>query len=358
VAGTNQHIAQAVERLRSGGVVAFPTETVYGLGACALNASAVRRVFELKGRPAHNPLIVHVSGAEMARRVVRSWPTQAECLAASFWPGPLTLVLPKAESVPEVVTGGPGSVNIAVRCPDHPLTLALLAELGEPIVGPSANRSGYVSPTTAQHVRDEFPSEHDVLVLESAMHGASRVGLESTVLSLAGVRPTILRAGIITRFDIARALGVADDAIATSPQDREDGGGSGGRETGSGPNPGTSPKPLDSPGLLARHYAPRTPAVLADRATILDSLRRSSSPIVVLARSPITAVKPHQAIPMPQGPEPYAAALYAALRAADTLAASRIMIEAPPLHTPGQDARDRAIWEAIMDRLARAVTPE
>ena len=189
-------VSVAIRHLRAGGLVAFPTETVYGLGACAADEGAVARVFALKGRPSNNPLIVHVSGGAMARGLVSSWPEEAERLVRAFWPGPLTLVLPRNERVPEIVTAG--GAGVALRSPDHPLTLALLFELGEGIVGPSANRSGYVSPTTAEHVFTEFPEVADecggegadgrpagigrLLVLRT--RSAARVGIESTVVSL------------------------------------------------------------------------------------------------------------------------------------------------------------------------------
>ena len=170
-------IKEAASRLRDGGVVAFPTETVYGLGADAFSDAAVSRVFALKGRPSRNPLIVHVSGPLMAKRVTATWPVEAQRLADAFWPGPLSIVLPKRPEVPDIVTGGMGSASVAVRCPDHPTALALLYEFGSPLVGPSANLSGSISPTTAAHVRAAF-SEQDVLVLDG---GPCATGIESTV---------------------------------------------------------------------------------------------------------------------------------------------------------------------------------
>ena len=178
-----EDIAAAVTRLRAGGVVAFPTETVYGLGADVLSEQAVARVFELKGRPSHNPLIVHVASAAMARTVVApgAWSSEADALARAFWPGPLSIVLPKAAAVPSNVTGG--GPNVAVRCPDHPTTLALLEAFGGPLVGPSANPSGRVSPTTASHVRE--------VVEHQAGHGERAVVLQAAgagqVLELAAV---------------------------------------------------------------------------------------------------------------------------------------------------------------------------
>ena len=179
-------IKDAAERIRAGGLVAFPTETVYGLGANALDAAAVAKIYELKGRPAASPLIVHVSSIEMARTLVTEWPLAAETLAREYWPGPLTLVLPKAPAIPAIVTAGLPTVGI--RVPNHPLALALIREAGVPIAAPSANRFMQLSPTTAQHVRDAFGDA--VPVLDG---GACQVGIESTVVSIANGKITLLR---------------------------------------------------------------------------------------------------------------------------------------------------------------------
>ncbi|MEO1128210.1 MAG: L-threonylcarbamoyladenylate synthase, partial [Planctomycetota bacterium] len=219
----------AVRTLRAGDVVAFPTETVYGLGADARNADAVRRVFALKGRPSNNPLIVHVADIEMARTVVRTWTPHAMELATRHWPGPLTLVLERTDGIPDVVTGG-GS-TVAVRCPDHPAALELLRAFGGPLVAPSANLSGTISPTTAAHVRAAF---EDVLVLDG---GPCRAGIESTVVSLIDAPPRVLRPGALP----PEQLGIGTDAA-----------------------PPTQGGPLPSPGMLDRHYAPRTPLHLFD----------------------------------------------------------------------------------------------
>lgn len=197
-----EQIAQGVRVLRAGGVVAFPTETVYGLGADALSEQPVARVFELKQRPATTPVSIHVCDERMARAVSAEWPDTAERLARAFWPGPLTLVLPVAEGVPAIVTaGGP---TVGVRCPDHPITLALIAAFG-PIVGTSANRSGEPSPTDAERVRAVFP---DVFVLDG---GPSREGADSTVLSLVG-EPRVLRPGPVTGEQIREMVGDTGDA--------------------------------------------------------------------------------------------------------------------------------------------------
>ncbi|MGQ0628206.1 MAG: L-threonylcarbamoyladenylate synthase, partial [Phycisphaerales bacterium] len=221
-------IMSAAERLRAGGLVAFPTETVYGLGADAFNPRAVDAVFTAKGRPSHNPLIVHVSGPDMAQALVADWTPAADALARRFWPGPLTLVLPRSRSVLDAVTaGGP---TVAVRSPDHPTAIALLFAFGGPLVGPSANRSGGVSPTCAAHVRAGFDSS-EVTVLDG---GTCPTGIESTVLSLATpAAPEVLRPGVIGPAELSRCLGVTVRIAAMTSQ----------------PN-----GPLMSPGMLESHY--------------------------------------------------------------------------------------------------------
>lgn len=321
---TIDDIKSAAAALREGRVVAFPTETVYGLGAHAFSAAAVARVFELKGRPSFNPLIVHVSGPEMARRVVADWPDAARALAVAFWPGPLSIVLPKRPELPESVTGGPGSTSVAVRCPDHPIALALLYELGAPLVGPSANLSGSVSPTTAQHVRASF-SPADVLTLDG---GPCAAGIESTVISLAGSVPRLLRPGIISAEELSRVLGTPVETTAA-------------------PHAGST-APLPSPGMLTRHYAPRTPTRLFDPSSLAAhlSLAPEGEVAVVLALDPLTLPPPHRLIEMPTDAAAYAARLYAALREADESGAAMILVQNPP-GTEG-------IWQAIRDRLNRA----
>jgi L-threonylcarbamoyladenylate synthase len=315
-------IHEAAERLRAGRVVAFPTETVYGLGADALNEGAVARVFALKGRPSTNPLIVHVSGPEMARRVTAEWPEWAERLARWFWPGPLTLILPKAACVPSIVTGGGGTV--AVRCPDHPVALALLFHYQRPLVGPSANKSGGISPTTAEHVRSAFAGE-DVMVLEG---GACRTGIESTVVDVSGADPAVLRPGAVGATEIA--------AVLRRPVRIDEG-----THTGVGPSV--------SPGRMARHYAPRTPARMFGAEEWPGVLPRDGS-AVVITHEERRADPPHRVIRLSSEAAGYAAGLYAALHEADALGATVVLIERPP-------AGD-GIWSAVLDRLTRATTEE
>ena len=328
MASTFEDIARAVETLRSGGVVAFPTETVYGLGADALNAAAVERVYALKGRPKINPLIVHVSGPEMAARVVApgAWSADAAALARAFWPGPLSIVLPRHERVPDLVTAG--AQTVAVRCPDHSVALALLFDFGSPLVGPSANLSGQVSPTTAEHVRSSFAA-NDVPVLEG---GACRGGIESTVVLLAGGSwgdtPRVLRPGLISAEQIAEVIGREVAVGADAP--------AGG--------------PLASPGLLARHYAPGTPARLLSRRELISTLETlpTERACAVISHTLLSIPGPHRLFVLPDDAEGYAARLYAQLREADAAHAAELLIERPE--------NDGPTWAAILDRLMRATT--
>lgn len=319
-------------RLRAGGLVAFPTETVYGLGADARRAEAVARVFAVKGRPANNPLIVHVADIEMARTCTSAWTIAAQRLADEYWPGPLSIILPRAEIIPAIVTaGGP---NVALRMPDHPLTLELLKKFKGPLVGPSANRSGGVSPTAAEHVLAEFePSQ--ALVLDG---GACKTGIESTVVDLTGEEPLVRRPGLIGIHELrkilpnVRAAGAAGEAVA---------------ESGSA---------LPSPGLLDRHYAPKSRAVLfrgGDWAELVEAEgARGVTVLTHAARVPVPGV---ELVPMPSFAVPYAAALYATLRAVDAAGPRLIAIEEPP--TDAAKPADADLWAAIADRLRRATVP-
>lgn len=309
-----EEIAAAITALRSGALVAFPTETVYGLGADATRADAVARVYALKGRPANNPLIVHVSSEDMARACAAHWPDAASRLASAFWPGPLTIVVPRSAGIPAIVTaGGP---NVALRCPAHPLTLALIEACGFPLVGPSANPSGFVSPTTAAHVREAFP---DLLVLDG---GPCSGGIESTVISLEPA-PRILRAGLIGPTEIERVL--AEPVTAAQPAP-------------------SSAGPLESPGLLERHYSPRT------RCIVRDASDRTAPPdpaTITIAIAP--AREDSHTIVLPADARGYAAGLYAALREADARAGKLIVIHRPPSTGP-----EAEVWRAIHDRINRA----
>lgn len=317
-------IDRAVRRLRRGGLVAFPTETVYGLGALARDARAVAGVFHAKGRPRGNPLIVHVADAAMARAVASAWPASAAALAERFWPGPLTIVLPKARDIPDEVTAG--GRTVAVRCPDHPVALALLEALGEPLVGPSANRSGGVSPTRPEHVRAAFPAS-EVLVLDG---GRCERGIESTVVDLTQTPLRVLRPGFIGPAEIA---GVAGAEV----------------EVGS-----ASAGPARSPGLLPVHYAPGTPARLIDPKDLEATLAAlpEGSAAVVLGPADLHIPQPHMHRTMPEGAEAYAACMYEALRESDNRRAALVVVVRP--WGPGEP---EGLWAAIADRLGRATAP-
>lgn len=314
-----ESIAAAVACLRAGGVVAVPTETVYGLGADARNAEAVRRVFAIKGRPADHPLIVHVAGAEQAADWAVVSPL-ARQLMARFWPGPLTLVLPARGDVPRVVTGGQDSV--ALRAPSHPLAQALLRAFGGGLAAPSANRFGAVSPTEAQHVRDSLGDAVD-RILDG---GPCRFGVESTIVSLLGERPRILRPGALPAAALREVLGA--DGIDCD---------------------GASPAPR-VPGALAAHYAPATPLEIVDTVALPEraaALRQQGLRVCVLCLD-----HPGRSAPLaadefflPAQPEGYAHGLYARLRALDAMGYDRLLVEAPPAAES---------WWAVNDRLARA----
>jgi L-threonylcarbamoyladenylate synthase len=314
-------IALAAELLREGKLVAFPTETVYGLGADARNDDAVRHIFAVKGRPADHPVIVHVLDLAEAERWVSDMPDDARKLARAFWPGPLTLILPRAHDVSDVVTGGQSSVGL--RAPSHPVARALLAAFRGGIAAPSANRFGHVSATTAGHVVDDLGDGVD-LVLDA---GASDVGIESTIVAFTTPSPMLLRPGAIGGDALAAVLGRSVGA----------------RET-------------DAPrasGSLASHYAPRTPASLVASDALVAQLAQlddRDERVAVLA----WRTRPPQGfdgvwIEAPDDAAAYAHALYANLRALDAAKADSILIAR---------VRDAAEWNAIADRLARATSGE
>ena len=311
------NIAHAVDTLRAGGLVAFPTETVYGLGADAANEAAIKKVFAAKGRPHDHPLIVHIGSAAHLADWARDIPQAAHTLAEKFWPGPLTLILKRAASASDSVTGGQDTV--ALRVPAHPVAQALLHAFDGGIVGPSANRFGHVSPTTAAHVRQEF-GDAVACVLDG---GACEVGIESAIVDLSGAAPTLLRPGLITAAQIEAALGTA---LAL-------------------PN-AQSPR---APGTLEKHYAPRTPLMLVEAAVINELARsfvRQGQRVAVLARDArqplITSLT---WIAAPATPGGYAHDLYANLRQLDAAGCNVILVEEPPL---------AIAWVAVRDRLARA----
>jgi L-threonylcarbamoyladenylate synthase len=308
-------LAQALAALRRGEVIGLPTETVYGLAADAGNAEAVRRIFEIKGRPADHPLIVHIAGTAQLPLFCRAVPAQAQALAEAFWPGPLTLILPRAPGVPDAVTGGQDSVGL--RCPAHPLALELLREFGGGLAAPSANRFGHISPTSAAHVRAEF-GDAVPIVLDG---GDCEVGIESTIVDLASDRPRILRPGRISREQVAQVLA---EAVEDAPG-------------------------ADSPrasGTLEAHYAPRTPLLLLTREAMEREAvqqRALGQRVALLAIDALPAGFAGQALPaQAQG---YAHGLYAALRTLDASGAHLLLVQRPP------EGRD---WLAVNDRLRRA----
>jgi L-threonylcarbamoyladenylate synthase len=308
-------IHRAAKILRAGGLVAFPTETVYGLGADASNAAAVARLYKLKGRPPRHPVIVHFASAEAAFAWAREVPEAARRLARAFWPGPLTLILRRSSRAADFVTGGQDTVGL--RVPSHPVALSLLEAFGDGVAAPSANRYGHVSPTTAAHVREDFGDALDA-VLEG---GASEVGIESTIVDCSRGQPSLLRPGHIGVAELEAALGAR-----LAPRD------------------GDAPR---HPGGEARHYAPRTPARLVASHDLDAEIARWGNRAAVLAFS-----RPDERsdywLRMPREPAAYARGLYAALRELDSAGAECILIEAPPA---------TAQWGAVRDRLLRAATP-
>jgi L-threonylcarbamoyladenylate synthase len=324
VAPTPEAIEQAVGLLRRGELVALPTETVYGLGADALDPQAVARIFAAKGRPANHPLIVHLPDAEHLTRWASRVPREAIALARAFWPGPLTLILQRDPMVPDAVTGGQDTVGL--RVPGHPVALALLKAFDSGIAAPSANRFGRISPTTAQHVEEEL-GERVAMILDG---GACDVGIESTILDLSGSTPRILRPGAISAEQIAAVIGrmpqVAYKAEAESADD----------------TPRVS-------GSLAAHYAPANTLVLVDGADLDDEIRQrvaGGERVAVFARGNRSAdAGAHVWLSAPEAAEAYAHELYAALRALDASGVDTILLETPPA---GPE------WSAIHDRLGRA----
>jgi L-threonylcarbamoyladenylate synthase len=301
-------LARAASIIRSGGLVAFPTETVYGLGANALDAQAVDRIFEVKGRPPSSPLIVHVDSVTMAQGLALEWPEAAETLARAFWPGPLTLVLPKHPQIPDNVTAGLPTVGL--RQPDHPIAAALIREARLPIAAPSANRFTALSPTTAEHVLKSLGEEVD-LILDG---GPTKVGIESTVLSLYGPRPRLLRPGMISQEQIEEVAGPI--------------------EIGAGVFEGGHP----SPGLHEKHYCPITPLFLVD-GTTLPARGRGAYLWLTNAQAADHSEQ------MPAEAAAYAAILYETLHRLDDRGFDWIAVEQPP---------EWPEWAGVVDRLRRA----
>ncbi len=316
-------LGEAATILRAGGLVAFPTETVYGLGANALDAAAVRRIFAAKGRPSYNPLIAHVADIAGARALVSDWPPLAQALAERFWPGPLTLVLPKRAFVPDEVTAGRACV--AVRVPSHPVALALLAAAGVPLAAPSANRFTELSPVTAAQVARSLGDRVD-LILDG---GRTAVGIESTVVDLSLSPPVLLRPGTITRAEIEAITGPLGVVAELEADDA----------------------PRSAPGMIARHYAPRALVRLvasgAMDAAIQSAVARVDVRIAAVTWSDRTFAAEGLAVHhrLPSAAVAFAAELYDTLHAIDDADCAEVLVELPP--------EDRA-WDGVRDRLTRA----
>ena len=315
-------VQRAAELLRAGEAVALPTETVYGLAANALDAQAVERIFQIKGRPAHNPIIVHVASIEMAKRCVASWPALASSLAKAFWPGPLTLVLPRANEIPGLITaGGP---TVGVRWPSHPFIQAVIRECGFPLAAPSANLSNRVSPTNAEHVRKSLGNKIRLIV----DGGQAQIGIESTVLDISSAPSRLLRPGMIHE----QALLAVTRELAMGASE--------------------SPEVLKSPGLLRKHYSPKARLVVWSWRNEGELRMRSAEFGVRISNVHVVA---HTCIPsgagfgrvsvIPHDAAAFARAIYAELHQCDEAGAELIVVEALP---------DAPEWRAIADRLRRA----
>jgi L-threonylcarbamoyladenylate synthase len=310
-------LARAAEVLRSGGLVAFPTETVYGLGADAANTDAIKKIYAAKGRPRNHPLIVHLGSASQVSDWAIDVPVAAARLGQRFWPGALTLIFKRALHVNDLVTGGQDT--IALRVPSHPVAQALLASFGRGIAAPSANRYGRVSATRAEHVRTEFGSAVDC-VLDG---GACDLGIESTIVDVSGTQPALLRPGSVSARELEAVLGMPLGAPGSQ-----------------------SPR---APGTLPKHYAPRTPLMLIEADLLLElagSMARQNQRVAVLARSARRPVAGDITwIAAPADARGYAHELYSNLRTLDAAGCAAILVEQPPLATE---------WAAIQDRLMRA----
>ncbi|MBA4148980.1 MAG: threonylcarbamoyl-AMP synthase [Verrucomicrobia bacterium] len=315
-------VQRTVELLRAGELVAVPTETVYGLAGNAFDAVAVEKIFEMKGRPKQNPIIVHVASFETARSCVADWPEIAGKLATSFWPGPLTMVLPRSKDVPDVVTAGGATVGL--RWPSHPFMQAVIRECGFPLAAPSANLANQVSPTNAEHVRRALGNKIALIV----DGGQSQVGIESTVLDLTATPPRLLRPGMIHEESLLAVTGELTLGF------------------------GDSEEVLKSPGLLKKHYSPKAKLVLLSWRDESDLKRQLDGYSVALAKVHLIA---HTKIPLnmelgrvsviPHDAEAFARAIYAELHHCDEAGAELIVVEELPRNSE---------WRGIADRLQRA----
>jgi L-threonylcarbamoyladenylate synthase len=329
---SDDDIQRAADILRAGGLVAFPTETVYGLGADADNSEAVARVFQAKGRPASHPLIVHIRGVDQLSEWAIDISETAWALARAFWPGPLTLVLKRAARVGDAVTGGQDTV--ALRSPAHPVARRLLEAFKGGIAAPSANKFGHISPTLAEHVREDLGSEVG-LVLDG---GPTEIGIESTIVDMSRGDPVILRPGQIGAEQIAKVVGSSDDATESVPE-----------ASSSVPRAPGSSAPR-APGSHESHYAPRAAMKLVKRREFTDELVKHRGQRVAVLALEISVPRIAASVTrvLPASAALYARELYAKLRELDALGADLILVEAPP---------KTASWTAIWDRLSRAAHP-
>jgi L-threonylcarbamoyladenylate synthase len=328
-------VKRAAEFLRAGEVVALPTETVYGLAANALNENAVAKIFQIKGRPAHNPIIVHVASNEMARACVKNFSEIAEKFSHAFWPGPLTLVLPRAEKIPNNVTAG--GETVGVRWPSHPLMQAVIRECNFPLAAPSANLSNQISPTNAEHVRAQLNGKIPLIV----DGGQSQVGIESTVLDLTVSPPRILRPGMIHAESLAAVCSEVQGSSAFAALQRDEKSKTENKEN-----------ILRSPGLLEKHYSPKAKLILlswrddAELEFKIQNLKFKIKDCHVIAHTKIPAnFNAENVSVIPLDAEAFARALYAELHRCDAAGVKIIIVETPP---------DLPEWSGIADRLRRA----
>jgi len=310
-------LQQASDLICQGELVAFPTETVYGLGGRADQTEVIQKIYAAKGRPSNNPLIIHFSSAEEAKKWVKNWPETAEKLSKAFWPGPLTLVLPASDKIP--LQARAGLPTVALRVPSHPIALALLQKVKLPLAAPSANPSGFLSPTRAEHVAKNLKDKVS-LILDG---GPTHLGIESTVLDLTSTPPRLLRPGKISKPEIEKLIGPIEELGKIKPEGA-----------------------LASPGLLEKHYSPRAQVVLFQKEDILKQVeifKKQSQTAIFLLRE-LDSSSYLKSIQISKNPEAYAQELYAKLHELDELQFEIIAIEAPPRSEE---------WKAIWNRLER-----
>jgi L-threonylcarbamoyladenylate synthase len=322
IQGDQPAIDEAVRRLRAGVLVVIPTETVYGLAGRTADAGAIDQIFALKGRPLNNPLIAHVLDATGALSVAAQWPDAAKALAAAFWPGPLTMIVKRHPDVPARASAGLGT--IAVRAPQHPVARAILEGVGEAISAPSANRSGRVSPTSADHVRHDYEGVQEASDLLVVDGGPCECGIESTVIDLTSHQPRLLRMGAVLPSQIEAVIGpLVGGSLPTSQE--------------------------ASPGTRSQHYAPAKPVRRVDSDGLGTALAASTSVVSVVGGPEQAVHPPHHHLALAESPEVAARTLYSLLRRADTQASDTIMVVLPP---------DTPPWQAVRDRLLRASVAE